>query len=172
MDKLKVLFSQEQIMHRIEEIAEDINKYIGNDEVVVIANLKGAIIFYADLLRKLSSTKIRMDFIETQSYIDNKSSGRVKITRDLSENIEGKKIVIIEDILDTGLTFEHILNHIKYFHQPSDIKICVLLNKTANRQADLTADWVGFDIPDHYVVGYGLDDNQYLRNLPYIGYFN
>jgi len=168
--ELKVLFSEEIINQRVIEIAQEINNYINNDEVIIIANLKGAIPFFADIFRKLTG-KVKMDFIETQSYINNKSSGHVKITRDLSENIENKKIVIIEDILDTGLTFEHILKHIKYFHNPFEIKICVLLNKEANRKVDITAEWIGFDVPDYYLVGYGLDDNQYLRNLPYIGYF-
>ena len=99
MKKLEVLFTQEQIAQRVKEIAQNINDYIGDDEAVIIANLKGAIPFYADIFRCLTG-KVRMDFIETQSYVDNISSGHVKITRDLSENIEGKKIVIIEDILD------------------------------------------------------------------------
>ncbi|MDK2818225.1 MAG: hypoxanthine phosphoribosyltransferase [Spirochaetota bacterium] len=170
MKKLEVLFTQEQIAQRVKEIAQNINDYIGDDEAVIIANLKGAIPFYADIFRCLTG-KVRMDFIETQSYIDNISSGHVKITRDLSENIEGKKIVIIEDILDTGLTFEHILKHIKNFHNPMSCKIAVLLNKIENRRVDIKADWIGFDIPNHFVIGYGLDDNQYLRNLPYIGYW-
>lgn len=171
MKELQILYSEEVIQKRVAEIAQDINHYIGNDEAVIIANLKGAVPFFADIFRRLTG-KVRMDFIETQSYIDNKSSGHVKITRDLSENIENKKIVIIEDILDTGLTFEHILKHIKYFHNPLEIKICVLLNKDENRTIDIKATWTGFHVPDYYVVGYGLDDNQYLRNLPYIGYFN
>ncbi|MGL5955150.1 MAG: hypoxanthine phosphoribosyltransferase [Brevinema sp.] len=170
MRKLEVLFSQEEIATRVQEIAQEINQYIGDDEAVIIANLKGAIPFYADLFRCLTG-KVQMDFIETQSYFNNKSSGHVKIARDLSEDIEGKKIVIVEDILDTGLTFDHILKHIRYFHKPADCKICVLLNKTENREVEITPDWVGFDIPNHFVIGYGLDDNQYYRNLPYIGYW-
>ena len=127
MKKLEVLYSEEQIATRVKEIAQEINDYIGDDEAVIIANLKGAIPFYADVFRRLTG-KVRMDFIETQSYVNNTSSGHVKIARDLSENVEGKKIVIIEDILDTGLTFEHILKHIKHFHNPKELKICVLLN--------------------------------------------
>ena len=170
MKKLEVLYSEEQIATRVKEIAQEINDYIGEDEAVIIANLKGAIPFYADVFRCLTG-KVRMDFIETQSYVNNTSSGHVKIARDLSENVEGKKIVIIEDILDTGLTFEHILKHIKHFHNPKECKICVLLNKEENREVIIKADWIGFEIPNHYVVGYGLDDEQYLRNLPYIGYW-
>ncbi len=170
MKKLEVLFSEEQIANRIDELAKEINEYIGDDEAVIVANLKGAVPFFADIFRRLTG-KVRMDFIETQSYVNNQSSGHVKIVRDLSEDISGKKIIIIEDILDTGLTFEHILKHIKHFHKPMECKICVLLNKEENRQVDVKSDWVGFEIPDHYVVGYGLDDEQYLRNLPYIGYW-
>lgn len=170
MKKLEVLYTEEQIAQRVKEIAQEINDYVGDDEAVIIANLKGAIPFYADVFRRLTG-KVRMDFIETQSYVNNTSSGHVKITRDLSENVEGKKIVIIEDILDTGLTFEHILKHIKHFHNPQECKICVLLNKEENREVVIKADWIGFEIPNHYIVGYGLDDNQYYRNLPYIGYW-
>jgi hypoxanthine phosphoribosyltransferase len=170
MKKLEVLYSEADLDKRIREIAVEINEYIGEDEAIIVANLKGAIPFYADLFRCLTG-KVKMDFIETQSYIDNKSSGHVKIARDLSEDVKGKKIVIVEDILDTGLTFEHILKHLKHFHGAKEVKICVLLNKEANRKVVMKADWVGFDIPDHYVLGYGLDDNQYYRNLPYIGYW-
>lgn len=170
MRKIKVLYSEEQIAKRIKEIASEINDYIGNDEVVVVANLKGAVLFYSDLFRHLRGN-IRMDFIETQSYIDNQSSGHVKIVRDLSEDVKGKKIIIVEDILDTGLTFEHIIKHLNYFHEAADVKICTLLDKTCNRKVPIKADWVGFSIDNHYVIGYGLDDNQYYRNLPYIGYW-
>lgn len=170
MRTLEVLFSEEQIATRVREIAQEINEYIGDDEAIIIANLKGAIPFYADLFRCLTG-KVKMDFIETQSYVNNQCSGHVKITRDLSEDIAGKKIVIVEDILDTGLTFEHILSHIEHFHKPTEYKLCVLLNKEENRQVDIKADWIGFDIPNHFVIGYGLDDEQYLRNLPYIGYW-
>ncbi|MGL4677149.1 MAG: hypoxanthine phosphoribosyltransferase [Brevinema sp.] len=170
MKKIEVLFSKEQIAVRVQEIAQEINQYIGDDEAVIIANLKGAVHFYSDLFRCLTG-KVKMDFIETQSYFNNKSSGHVKIIRDLSEDIEGKKIVIVEDILDTGLTFEHILKHIRYFHKPLDCKICVLLDKTENRKVMIMPDWVGFEITNYYVLGYGLDDDQYYRNLPYIGHW-
>ncbi|MGL4394100.1 MAG: hypoxanthine phosphoribosyltransferase [Brevinema sp.] len=170
MKEIKVLFSEEEISKRVHEIAAEVNKYVGDEEVVVIANLKGAVPFYTDLFRRLTG-KVKMDFIETQSYEDNKSSGHVKISRDLSEDVQGKKIIVVEDILDTGLTFEHLLSHIRHFHKPAEIKICVLLSKKANRKVDIHADWVGFEIPNHFVVGYGFDDNQFLRNLPYIGYF-
>lgn len=171
MAELKVLFSEEQLAKRVKELAQELNEYIGDDEVVVVANLKGAIPFYADLFRRLTG-KVRMDFIETQSYEDNKSSGHVKITRDLSEDVEGKKIIIVEDILDSGLTFQHLLNHIKYFHKPSEVKICVLLSKKENRKVDIHADWIGFEIPNHFVIGYGFDDNQLYRNLPYVAYWD
>ncbi len=170
MKNLSVLFSEQQIAERVKDIADSINTYIGDEEAVIVANLKGAVPFYSDVFRRLTG-RVKMDFIETQSYVNNQSSGHVKITRDLSEDVAGKKIVIIEDILDTGLTFEHILKHIKHFHTPSECRICVLLNKEANRKVDIKPDWVGFDIPDRYVLGYGLDDNQLYRNLPYIGFW-
>ncbi|MGL4561844.1 MAG: hypoxanthine phosphoribosyltransferase [Brevinema sp.] len=170
MKELKVLFSEEQLAKKVREMAEQLNTYIGNDEAIVIANLKGAVPFYVDVFRHLTG-KVKMDFIETQSYIDNKSSGHVKITRDLSEDVQGKKIILVDDILDSGITLEHLINHIRDFHKPSEIKICVLLSKKANRKVNIHADWIGFEIPNHFVIGYGFDDNQFLRNLPYIGYY-
>lgn len=169
LDGFKVLFSEEDIAKRIQMIAEEINTYINDEETIIIANLKGSVLFFSDLFRQLHGP-VKMDFIETQSYIDNKNSGHVKIIRDLSEDVQDKKIVIIEDILDTGLTFEHILKHIRYFHNPREVKICVLLDKPANRQVLIEPDWTGFTIDNKFVIGYGLDDNQFLRNLPYIGY--
>lgn len=166
---LKTMISADEIARRVDEIAASINSYIDNKDAVIVANLKGSVIFYADLFRKLKGPVV-MDFIETQSYQGETSTGHVKISRDLSENVEGRRIIFVEDILDTGLTFEHLLTHLRHFHKPSEIKICVLLDKPANRQVEITPDWIGFEIQNQFVLGYGLDYDQLYRNLPYIAY--
>lgn len=169
-DNLQVLLSEEEIRVRVQELSVEINDYIGDDEAVVVANLKGAVIFYADLFRLLRGS-VRMDFIETQSYVGDKSSGAVKILKDLSEDPRGKKLILVEDILDTGYTFRALLEYISSVHKPLELKICVLLDKQENRKVEgLDLEWVGFTIPNKFVVGYGLDCDQNFRNLPYIAY--
>lgn len=166
---LKTMVSEEQIAERIGQIAESINGYLDGKDAIIVANLKGSVIFYADLFRRLKGPVV-MDFMETQSYQGSGSSGHVKILRDLSENAEGRRIIFVEDILDTGLTFEHLLKHIRHFHRPSDVKICVLLDKPANRRVHIAPDWTGFTIEDKFVIGYGLDYDGLYRNIPYIAY--
>ncbi|MGL5721386.1 MAG: hypoxanthine phosphoribosyltransferase [Brevinema sp.] len=166
---LKTMISEEEIARRVDQIATEINSYINGQDAVIVANLKGSVIFYADLFRKLKGSVV-MDFIETQSYEGETSTGHVKIIRDLSENVEGRRLIFVEDILDTGLTFEHLLKHIRHFHKPSEVKICVLLDKPANRKVEIVPDWKGFEIQDQFVLGYGLDYDQLYRNLPYIAY--
>lgn len=166
---LKILYSKDQIAQRVEALASSINEYIDGKDAVIVANLKGSVIFFADLFRLLKGPVV-MDFIETQSYQGSKTTGHVKIMRDLSENVEGRRLVFIEDILDTGLTFEHLLKHIRHFHRPSEIKICVLLDKAANRLVDITPNWTGFEIENHFVLGYGLDCDSLYRNMPHIAY--
>lgn len=165
---LKVFLSEEQIRKRVEELAKEIEDYIGDGEAVLIANLKGSVLFFADIIRKIKSYKVTIDFLSTESYEGTQSTGNVKITRDLSSNIDGKKVILIEDILDTGLTLEHILRYIRDIHNPESVKICVLLDKPANRKVEIRPDFTGFVIENEFVVGYGLDYDEILRNLPYI----
>lgn len=165
---LKVYLSEEQIQKRIAELAVEIEKFIGDDDAVLIANLKGSVLFFADLIRKIKSHKITTDFLSTESYAGMETTGNVKITRDLSGSIDNKKVILIEDILDTGLTLEHILRYIRDIHNPQSVKICVLLDKPANRRTEIKPDFTGFVIENEFVVGYGLDYNETLRNLPYI----
>lgn len=166
--KLKEYISSEKILARTKELAKDIMDYIGEDEAVLVANLKGSVLFYADLIREIKSNNVLLDFLSTESYEGTQTTGNVKITRDLSCAIAGKKVVIIEDIVDTGLTLEHILRYIRDIHEPHSVKVCVLLDKPSNRRVDLSADYAGFEIENEFVVGYGLDYNGKLRNLPYI----
>ncbi len=167
--KVTPYISAENIQNRIRELAVEIDRFLGLEEAVIIANLKGSVIFFSDLIRALSSNHISLDFIATESYQGTTTTGEVRITHDLSTNIAGKKVLLVEDILDTGLTLETVNRYIKEMHHPSAMRVCVLLNKQARRAVDLKADYIGYDIEDHFVVGYGLDYQQKYRNLPYIG---
>jgi hypoxanthine phosphoribosyltransferase len=164
----RVYISADKIKTKVKELAAELEKFIGDDEAVLIANLKGSVVFFADIIREIKSERIMLDFLSTESYVNNESSGAVKITRDLSLEISGKKVVLIEDILDTGLTLDHIIRYIRDIHEPSQMKVCVLLDKPQNRKIELEADFVGFTIENEFVIGYGLDNNEYSRNLPYI----
>lgn len=169
---LQSYLSEEELEKRISELAIELDELIGNQEAVLVANLKGSILFYTDLIRKLSNKKVILDFLSTESYAGTKSTGTVKITRDLNYDVTGKLVILIEDILDTGLTLDHIIRYIKDVHEPCDIRTCVLLNKSARRQVSVKADFIGFEIKDEFVVGYGLDYNEHYRNLPYIAIYD
>jgi hypoxanthine phosphoribosyltransferase len=166
--KLKTYITAEKIQEKVAELAAQIDEYLGDSEAVMIANLKGSVIFFSDLIRQMKNMNITADFLSTESYAGTEHTGIVKITRDLSMDITGKKVVLVEDILDTGLTLEHIMRYIRDIHNPEDVKICVLLDKPSNRRVELAADFVGFTIENEFVVGYGLDYYEKLRNLPYI----
>lgn len=168
MPALKCFLDEQAIAGRVKVLAREIEHYIGEDDAVIIANLKGSILFFSDLIREIRCLNLSLDFIATESYQGSQSSGEVRITHDLSTHIAGKKVLLVEDILDTGLTLSAVNNYIKNIHRPSEMKVCVLLNKTAHRKVDLVADYIGFEIDDHFVVGYGLDYNQKYRNLPFI----
>ena len=168
MNRFKVLISSEQIAQRVKELARDLERFIGNDEAVFIANLKGSVIFFSDLIRQIKSPHIIVDFIATESYIGRESSKELHITHDVSSELQGKKVVLIEDIVDTGLTLRQVIRYIIGIHKPDTLKVCVLLNKDSNRLSKVRIDYKGFDIENNFVVGYGLDYNQKYRNLPYI----
>jgi len=166
--KLREYLSAEAIATRTQELAREIEDYIGDDDAVLIANLKGSVLFFADLIRFIKSENVILDFLSTESYEGTKTTGSVKITRDLSCNIRGKKVILVEDIVDTGLTLEHIIRYIRDIHEPHSVKVCVLLDKPCNRRVELSPDYAGFEIENEFVVGYGLDYYGKLRNLPYI----
>jgi len=129
--------------------------------------LKGAVVFAADLARKLDAD-VAFDFVDISSYQGTASTGAVKINMDLEAAVTGKHVLLVEDILDTGRTLAHLKNHLLN-QQPAALKICVLLDKPERREVDLTADYVGFTIPNKFVVGFGLDYDQKYRSLPYVG---
>lgn len=165
---IDVYISSERIQCRIKDMAKEIDQWIGDDEVLCVANLKGSFIFFADLIRELKSHRVRVDFIATESYVGMQSLGQVRILKDLQEVCRGKKLLVVEDIVDTGLTLSKILDYFDTMHCPKEMKVATLLDKPSRRKVDMKANFVGFTIEDVFVVGYGLDYDEYYRNLPYI----
>jgi len=164
-----VLLTEEQIQTRVKELAAQLSaEYAGKDPIFV-GVLKGVVMFYADFLKNFTE-HCEMDFMWISSYSGTSSTGRMQVRQDLSENIKGRHVVILEDIFDTGsslqFTYEHLMSK-----NPASLKICTLLDKPERRRAgvSVTCDYTGFVIPNEFVVGYGLDFNEHFRNLPYVG---
>jgi len=166
-DILKVLVTKEELEKRIEELGKEITRDYNGKEIVVISVLKGAVVFLADIIREID-TNVLMDFMIVSSFSGAVSSGVVRIMRDLSVSIENKDVLIIEDILDSGNTLKYLSDILKG-RNPASLKICTMLYKPMRVTAAIKPDYVGFEIPDEYVVGMGLDYNERYRNLPYIG---
>ncbi len=163
-----MLLTKEQIAERVEELGIRISKDYQDDPPIMVSVLKGGFIFLADLVRAIS-IPIEIDFMEVSSYGDGTvSSGVVRILEDLSLNIEDRHILIVEDIIDTGHTLRYIIENLKTRH-PKSVKICTLLDRRGRREVEIPLDYVGFVVPDKFVIGYGLDLAQKYRNLPYIG---
>lgn len=166
---IKVLFKKKEINDRVNEISKELYKEYGKKEVVFICTLKGAVFFACDLLKKYKGNA-RMEFLRVSSYSGDKTTGKIELNLSISkDNIENKDVIIVEDIVDTGHTLKFLKKYIKDMN-PKSIKICSLLDKKSKREVDIEADYIGFEIEDLFVVGYGLDYNQQFRNLPYIGY--
>lgn len=164
----KIFITQEQISVRVKEIAEQINKDFEGEKLTVVCILRGSCYFFADLTRELESY-VDLEFMSVSSYSHGtSSSGEVRIIKDINGPIEGKNVIIIEDIVDTGYTLSY-LKRILLERRPKTLKICTLLDKPSRRKVEIEGDYVGFEVPNEFVVGYGLDFNQDYRNLPYIG---
>jgi hypoxanthine phosphoribosyltransferase len=164
MSSLRVLISAEQIQTRIQELGAQIDREYGGEPVYLIAILKGAFIFLADLARAMK-TPARMEFIGISSYGKSKtSSGEVKLTKDLDVSIEGQHVILVEDIVDTGITLTYLMKLMSQ-RKPKSLKIATLLDKPDRRQRPVDVQYVGFKIPDQFVVGYGLDYAEDYRNL-------
>ncbi|MEM5468030.1 hypoxanthine phosphoribosyltransferase [Celeribacter marinus] len=166
---IDVMISAKSIAARIEDLARDIRReYNETDKLVVVGLLRGSFVFIADLVRELDMN-VEVDFLEASSYGDGTESTReVRILKDLRGAIEGRDVLVVEDIVDTGHTLKAVLELLGS-RKPRKLETIALLNKPARREVDLTATWVGFEIPDAFVVGYGIDFAQANRNLPYIG---
>ena len=168
MKKIKKLFNKKELDVRVKEISKELYKEYGKKEVVFICTLKGAVFFACDLLKNYRGNA-RMEFLRASSYSGTKSTGKIELNLSISkDNIENKDVIIIEDIVDTGRTLKFLKEYINDMN-PSSLKICTLLNKPSRRVVEIDADYVGFEIEDLFVVGYGLDYDQQYRNLPYIG---
>src|SRR5271165_1569602 len=165
LDRLKVLLTCEQIAKKVAELGDRITRDFEGESVVLIGVLKGATIFLADLAREIR-LDATFDFIAVSSYGNSKQqSGEVKLMKDVDQSVEGKNIILVEDILDTGLTLTYLRN-VLLGHQPKSLKIAALLDRVSRRTQPIQGDYVGFEIPDEFVVGYGLDFAERFRNLP------
>ncbi|MCT4542980.1 MAG: hypoxanthine phosphoribosyltransferase [Vallitalea sp.] len=167
-DMKEVLISEEKIADKVTELATQISSDFNGEKLVVIGVLKGANVFVADLIRKIT-IPIALDFMAISSYgSSTESSGVVKILKDLDEDIEGHNVLVVEDIIDTGLTLSYLSEYLKS-RGAKTISICTLLDKPDRRKAHIDVRYKGFDIPDEFVVGYGIDFNEKYRNLPFVG---
>ena len=167
-EKVRVLITAQRIQARIRALANQIRKYFRGERLHLVSVLKGGVFFLTDLARHIPG-EVSFDFIAVSSYGQNThSSGQVRLTRDLDSSIEGRTVIVVEDILDTGMTLQYLL---RLFQQrkPKHLRVAVLLDKPERRIAAVHADYVGFTIPNEFVVGYGLDYSERYRNLPYVG---
>jgi len=163
----RVLISREDIAKKVNEMAQAISKEYDGKNLLIVGILKGAMIFMADLVRAIP-INVQFDFMAVSSYgSSSKSTGVVRIIKDLDQNIQGRHILVVEDIVDTGLTLNYLLDILKA-REPASVRICALLDKPSRREANVPVDFNGFSIPDEFVVGYGLDYNEMYRNLPEI----
>lgn len=168
-DVARILISEEDLQKRVAELAAEISDaYSADDRPLLVSVLKGAFVFLADLTRQIDIPH-EVDFMVTSSYgAGMESSGVVRILLDLECNIEGRHVLIVEDIVDTGYTLEYITRNMRT-RGPASVKVCALLSKPSRREVDVLLDFVGFEVPDEFVVGYGLDYAEVYRNLPFVG---
>ena len=170
MNKIDVLIPEEDVRNRIQEMAAEISEKYKDREVIFIGILNGSV-FFLTALAQLMTIPIEIDFIAASSYVGTDSTGKVLITKDLARSIEGKHILIIEDIVDTGQTL-HLLKEMLETKEPASLKVVTLLDKPDRRKVEFEADIIGFRIPDRFVIGWGMDYDQKYRELPYIGVIN
>ena len=167
-ERISVLLTEEEVDRRIKEIGEQISKDYEGKQIHLICVLKGGVFFMCELAKRID-VPVSMDFMAISSYgADTKSSGVIRIVKDLDESITGKDVLVVEDIVDSGRTLSYLLMMLKE-RKPNSLKLCTLLDKPDRRVIDVDVDYTGFEIPDEFVVGYGLDYAQKYRNLPYIG---
>ena len=163
-----VLVSEEQLKARVSELGAQISRDYAGKDLVLVSILKGAVVFMADLMRAVT-IPCSIDFMVVSSYgAGTTTSGLVKIIKDLDSDLSGKDVLIVEDILDTGVTLSNLVPMLK-MRNPNSVRICTILDKPSRRRADIRADYTGFEVPDEFVVGYGLDYDEKYRNLPYVG---
>ena len=167
-ERIRELISEKDIAKRIVELGAQISEDYQGESVFMLCVLKGGVYFTTELSKRMS-VPVSLDFMAVSSYgMETESSGVVKIIKDLDESIEGKNVLVVEDIIDSGRTLSLLLENLRQ-RKPKTLKLCTLLNKPARRVTDIQVDYVGYEIPDEFVVGYGMDYAQKYRNLPYIG---
>ncbi len=163
-----ILLDENVLAKRIHELGEEISKDYAGEEVMLVGILKGASVFLSDLIRQINLPAY-IDYMVVSSYGNSaETSGVVRILKDLEDNIEGKNIIIVEDIIDTGLTLAYLKHNLLSRH-PKSLKICTLLDKPARREIEINIDYKGFEVPDEFIIGYGIDYAEKYRNLPFIG---
>jgi hypoxanthine phosphoribosyltransferase len=164
----EVLIDADALRARIGELGEEISSYYAGQDLLLIGVLKGAVFFMADLMRHLS-VPCEVDFMAISSYgAQTDSSGVVRILKDLDINIEGRNVLVVEDIIDSGLTLSYLMRNLES-REPASLEVCALLTKPARREIEVPVRWIGFEIPNRFVIGYGLDFAERYRNLPYVG---
>ncbi len=165
----KVLLTEEQIKARIAELGQELSREYADKDPIVVGVLKGVVVFYADMIRALT-VPCQLDFMWISSYKGTDSTGAMQVRQDLSNDIRGRHVLILEDIFDTGNSLDFTVKELSK-RGPASLKICTLLDKPERRNPAVTlqADWVGFTVPNEFVVGYGLDYNEHYRNLPFVG---
>ena len=168
MEEFKILISQEELQQRLYELANQLDKDYKGKEITAICVMRGSIFFVVDLTLKMKS-RIKFEFITIASYEGTESTGNIQFIQDLRESIEGKDVLILEDIIDTGRSMNFLLNYLKT-KNPKSLKVCALANKVAKREVEVPIDYIGFEVPNKFLVGYGFDIDNAYRNLPYIGY--
>lgn len=163
-----ILFDKDVLANKVHELGEQISKDYAGEEVLLVGILKGASVFLSDLIRQISIPTY-IDYMVVSSYGNSaETSGVVRIIKDLEDDIEGKNLIIVEDIIDTGLTLEYLRKNL-LSRQPKSLKICTLLDKPARRVNEMIIDYKGFEVPDDFIIGYGIDYAEKYRNLPFIG---
>lgn len=169
MDDLKMLIDEKTLETKVQEIADRMMRDYEGKDIVFICILKGSTFFTVDLAKKIKKD-VKIEFIQVSSYGSSTiSNGEIELKLDLKESIDGKEVIVIEDIIDTGRTLSYLLEYLRD-RNPKSLRLCALLDKPERRKYDVTVDYVGFEIPDKFVVGYGLDCDEHYRNLPYIAY--
>ena len=170
LENVKTLIEKEKIKQRIDEIANQISKDYNGEDITIICVLKGAAYFALDLSKKIKKSDVIMDFVKVSSYGKNQreTTGNINFKLDISENIEGKNVIIVEDIIESGITLNYLYNYLNK-KNPKTLKICVLLDKKERRVKPIKVDYTGFEIDNKFVLGYGLDYDEKYRNLEYIG---
>ena len=171
MEKMieRVLITEEQLKARIRELGEELTREYADKDPIVVGVLKGVVVFYADMVRELK-VPCQMDFMWISSYAGTSTTGNMIVRKDVSADIKGRHVLILEDIFDTGNSLDFVVDHLQS-KEPASLKICTLLDKPERRKAGITlrCDWTGFVVPNEFVVGYGLDFNEHFRNLSYVG---